>query len=67
MVLYRVGQVVLGLWLIYKFVILLPEFPHYGMAGLIGAYIGGNLFDLRTWLLVIGLFLLRWRLQNKRA
>ena len=67
MALYRFGQVVLVLWLGYKFVALLPEFSHYGIAGFIGAYIGGNLFDLRTWLLVVGLLLLRQKTKPSRG
>ena len=65
MTLYRVGQSVLVLWLIYKFVVILPMLRSYGIAGGIGAYIGSNVADLRTWLLVIGLLLLRLRLRKK--
>ena len=64
MTVYRLGQVVLVLWLIYKFVVLLPMLPSYGIAGGIGAYIGGNVADLRTWLLVVGLLLLRTKLRK---
>lgn len=67
MVFYRFAQVVLALWLGYKFVVLLPEFSHYGIAGFIGAYIGGNLFDLRTWLLVVGLLLLRHKIRSSKG
>src|ERR1700719_2217098 len=45
MALYRLGQVILGVWLVYKFVVLIPQFQSYGIAGFIGAYVGGNLFD----------------------
>lgn len=64
MTLYRLGQVVLVLWLIYKFVVLLPMLRSYGIAGAIGAYIGSNVGDVRTWLLVIGLLLLSVRLRK---
>jgi hypothetical protein len=64
MALYRFGQVILAVWLVYKFVVLIPHFRSYGIAGFIGAYVGGNLFDLRTWLLVVGLFLLRWKYRR---
>lgn len=64
--LYRFGQVVLGIWLLYKGWLLVPVFPAYGVAGTVGAYIGGNLFDLRTVLLVVGLLLLRQKI-NRRA
>ncbi len=64
MTVYRLGQVVLVLWLIYKFVVLLPMLRSYGIAGGIGAYIGGNVADLRTWLIVVGLLLLRTRLRK---
>jgi len=62
MALYRLAQAVLVLWFAYKFVVLIPQSHAYGVAGFVGAYVGGNLFDLRTWLLVIGLLLLRRRL-----
>jgi hypothetical protein len=65
-VLYRFAQVILAIWLLYKFVILLPEFPTHGVAGTVGAYLGGNLFDFRTVLLVVGLLLLRQKI-NRRA
>lgn len=67
MKLYRVAQVVLVLWLMYKFVGVLPEIQSNGVVGIargIGAYIGGNVADLRTWLLVVGLLLLRARLRK---
>jgi len=64
MTVYRLGQSVLVMWLIYKFVVMLPMLPTYGIAGGIGAYIGSNVADLRTWLLVIGLVLLRLRLRK---
>jgi hypothetical protein len=67
MKLYRFAQAILAVWLIYKFVGMLPEMRSGGPAGItggIGAYIGSNLADLRTWLLVIGLLLLRTKLRK---
>ena len=66
MKLYRFAQAVLVLWLIYKVFGVLPEMRSGSAAGGIGAYIGSNLADLRTWLLVIGLLLLRAKLRKHK-
>jgi hypothetical protein len=67
MKLYRFAQAILSIWLIYKFVGILPEMRSRGLVGIaggIGAYIGSNIADLRTWLLVVGLLLLRAKVRR---
>ena len=64
MKLYRVAQAVLVIWLVYKLVVILPVMQSDGIVGGIGAHIGSSVFDLRTWLLVVGLLLLRTKVRK---
>jgi hypothetical protein len=64
-----VAKVVLVLWIIRDVVVSygsLGGIEHSGIAGVIGGSIGYVLFDVRVWMLVIGILLLRYR-NRKQA
>jgi hypothetical protein len=62
MTLKRVAIVVLILWVVRNIVVVTSQFqwPYLGVRWA-GAVIGYNLFDVRVWLLVIGIALLTYR------
>jgi hypothetical protein len=53
-----IASAVLILWLVHNFFVF---FPSYGLAG----FVGGTIADVRVWVLVVGLLVLRYR--SKRA
>jgi len=62
MTLKRAAIVVLILWLVRNIVVVTSQFqwPYLG-ASWAGAVIGYNLFDVRLWLLAVGIVLLAYR------
>lgn len=68
MTLKRVAIAVLILWVVRNVVVVTSQFqwPYLG-AKWVGAVIGYNLFDVRVWLLVVGIVLLAYREKKKRS
>jgi hypothetical protein len=62
MTLKRVAIAALILWVIRNIVVVTSEFqwPYLG-ASWVGAVIGYNFFDLRVWMLLVGIVLLQYR------
>ena len=57
----RVAIAVLIIWVVRNVVVVTLQFqPPYG-ARWVGAVVGYNLFDVRVWLLVVGIALLAYR------
>lgn len=67
MTLKRVAIAVLILWVVRNVVMVTSQFqwPHLG-AGWVGAVLGYNLFDVRVWLLAVGIVLLAYREKKKK-
>jgi hypothetical protein len=64
-VLFWLGLSVLVLWLLRNLLVIAPTYGH-GIAGMIGAFVGGTLADIRVWLLAVPLYLL-YRRMNKAS
>jgi hypothetical protein len=68
MTLKRVAIAVLILWIVRNVVVVTSEFqwPYLGVRW-VGSVIGYNLFDLRVWMLLVGIVLLQYREKKQRA
>jgi hypothetical protein len=58
----RVAIAVLIIWVVRNVVVVTSQFqPPYLGARWVGAVVGYNLFDVRVWILVVGIALLAYR------